>query len=315
MQHFCTVLDTVFNREGFGERAGTLGLKTVAASAQFPIIPSLKDGTGSIAAMGREADPTRDPPVVEEEDDGEPRFTAAPEAKRAIHLGGISELWLMESPEGELRWGDPGAREATLALVDGWASTVLHRLALEPLTLAGLDRAIPGLDRAEIEPCLRAMERLGMLESRAGDGGEETYALTEWGREGVASLIAAARLERVSGEGAPIEEIDVQATFALALPLVRLRGERAGTCALTVDLGAPGEPRICGGTARFEDGRLAAWSPEVAEAPDTRAWGGVDGWFRAVVEGRLDGLGAEGDTRLAASILEALHARLFAIEE
>lgn len=315
MQHFPTVLDAVFNREGFGERAGTLGLKTVAASAEFPIIPSLKDGTGSIAAMGREADPARDLPGVEGEDGGEPRFTAAPEAKRAIHLGGISELWLMESPEGELRWGDPRALEATLVLVDGWASTVIHRLAVEPLTLAGLDRAIPDLDREEIEPCLRAMQRSGQLESRPGAEGEQVYALTEWGREAVASLIAAARLERVSGEGEPIEDIDVQAVFALALSLARLRVERSGTCALTVDLGAEGEPRPCGGTARFEDGRLAAWSSEVAEAPDARAWGGVDGWFRAVVEARLDGLGADGDTCLATSILEALHERLFAIDE
>jgi len=107
----------------------------------------------------------------------------------------------------------------------------------------------------------------------------------------------------------------VRGGFALALPQLRLRGELSGSCALAVELDGADEPEAAGVTARFARGRLASWEPGFAPDADARAWGGVDGWFRAVIEGRLDGMAAAGDTRLAAAILEALHERLFAPEE
>jgi hypothetical protein len=36
--------------------------------------------------------------------------------------------------------------------------------------------------------------------------------------------------------------------------------------------------------------RLASWQPGLATDADARAWGGLDGWFRAAIEGRLDGM-------------------------
>jgi hypothetical protein len=309
-------LDFLFNRGGFGERAGTLGLRTIAHSAKFPILPMLDNSLDRLEALGREPEPEPElPDEDEEEDDGEPRYRATPEGTRAIHLAGMTELWLMESPEGELRWGEERARNVTLGLVDGWASTVVHRLAAEPLTLDELDTAILHLDRDEIEPCLETMSRDGQVELRAGRDGVDSYALTEWGRRGIASLIASARLEQTAGEGDPIEDIDVQAAFGLSLPLLRLRGDRSGSCALTVDLGGLDDPRPAEVTAGFEEGRLAAWAPGGGEDADTRISGGVEGWFRAVIEGRLDGLAAEGEVRLASAVLEGLHAQLFALED
>lgn len=304
------MLDFLFDRSGFGERAGTLGLRMVASSAEFPIVPRF-DSLERLESLGREPEPARDPPAGARADDDEPRYRAAPEGPRAIHLAGMAELWLVDSPEGATRWGEKRARETTIALADGWASTVIHRLAVEPLTLDGLDRAIRHLDRDEIEACLKTMGRNGLVESRPGDG-ETLYALTEWAHGGIVSLIASARLEQMASDPNPVEDIDVQAGFGLALSLVRLRGDVSGTCALTVDVGGRRPAAV---TARFEGGRLAAWHPGADESPDARITGALAGWFRAVIEGRLDGLAAEGDVRLATAILEGLHEGLFALEE
>lgn len=309
------MLDFLFNRGGFGERAGTLGLKTIANAAKFPILPVLDDNLERLAALGREREPERDLTAYEEEDDGELRYTVAPEGPRSIHLAGLAELWLIESPEGELRWGDRRARKVALGLADGWASTLLHRLAAGPLTLDELDAAVLHLDREEVESCLKTMSRDGEVEPRAGHNGVDAYALTEWGRRGIALLIASARLEHMAGDADPIEEIDVQAAFGLALPLLRLRGGRSGSCVLTVDLGGLDEPQPTEATARFEDGRLASWSPGAGEDADARISGGVEGWFRAVIEGRFDRLAGEGDARLAGAVLEGLHEQLFALDD
>lgn len=306
--------DFLFDRGGFGERIGTLGLRMVANSAKFPIVPKLHDGLRSLASLGREPEPAPDPPGDEGADDDEPRYRAAPEGPRAIHLAGMAELWLVESPEGATRWGEKRARETTIALADGWASTVVHRLAVEPLTLDGLDREILHLDRDEIEACLEPMGRNGLVESRPGDG-ETLYALTEWGRGGIVSLIASARLEQMAADPDPVEAIDVQAAFGLALPMLRLRGDLSGACELTVDVGGLDDPRPAAVTAHFEGGRLAAWRPGADESPDARIAGALGGWFRAVIEGRFDRLAAEGDVRLATAILEGLHEHLFALDE
>lgn len=160
-------------------------------------------------------------------------------------------------------------------------------------------------------------ERAGSLGVRmVAKSARFPIALTEWGRGCIASLIASARMERRQIPGVPsIEELDVRGAFGLALPLLRLRGEPSGSCALEVDLDEAGGSVPAGVTARFQRGRLASWQPGLAEDADARAWGNVDGWFRAVIEGRLDGMAAAGDTRLATAILEALHERLFGFEE
>ncbi|HZK15519.1 MAG TPA: hypothetical protein VFC52_02890 [Solirubrobacterales bacterium] len=46
-----------------GGRTGALGLSTVANSARFPVIPVLREGLESLAALGRE-------PAPEPEEDG-----------------------------------------------------------------------------------------------------------------------------------------------------------------------------------------------------------------------------------------------------
>jgi DNA-binding HxlR family transcriptional regulator len=235
-----------------------------------------------------------------------------PSGREALAVRGLLDEWLARNPQGAIAAAGDAGCEAVEALADGWASMLLHALAAEPLVVAELEVVAESAGQTAIVSRLEAMLRLAMVERRRAGGGAAAYAPTDWLREGVVPLSAAARLERRhhGAERPPIGADDVRAAFQLALPLLRLPGEHSGACRLVVELGS-GE---AGATVQVENGRILACLPGLEDDADATCRGDVRAWFLAVIDGGPERVTLEGDRPLAGSIVEGLHARLFAEE-
>jgi DNA-binding HxlR family transcriptional regulator len=206
---------------------------------------------------------------------------------------------------------DPRSGAAIVSLLCGWSATVTHALAAEPLTVDELERSIRIVDRETVEETLEAMERSGLVEALPGEGGR--CELTEWGREGIAPLVASARYERLhpADYALPPDVLDVEAAFQMALPLVQLPAGLRGRCRLGVWI--PGGGRtMAGATAEVQDGRVASSTTLLDESPETWITGLPLHWCEAVIDpSAVAKLKSGGDAELTGALLQALHERLF----
>jgi len=223
-------------------------------------------------------------------------------------VGGPVEAWLAGHPDGELPVASDAAAEAVEMLAEGWATTLFHAVAQRPLSSGELAGAGELADGEPLERTLAAMLRLGMLERRPGGRGKALHAPTDWLREGIAPLIAAARSERQSADAAPIEALDVTGAFQLAVPLLLLPAEHSGACALIVELE---DGVMAGATACFEEGRPAACEPGPRAGADAYCRADAAAWFNAVIDGAGRQIETSGNHDLARTVLAALHERLF----
>jgi hypothetical protein len=162
--------------------------------------------------------------------------------------------------------------------------------------------------RARVE----AMAIEGLLEELP-DGAEPRYAVTDWGRLAVAPLAAAARMELryPPGGTAPIAVADVEAAFRLALPLLRLPAEAAGSCALAVGLEPEVAAQPVGVTVHVEEGRLASLEPGIDPEAGALASASAGDWLDTLVERDVDRVQRPGNRRLARILVEELHETLF----
>lgn len=232
----------------------------------------------------------------------------------------VAQRWLHDAPGGPLTLGEEGAGAALGALAAGWSSTIVHTLAAQPSTFHQLERSIGGIGRVELRERLGAMRRAGLIEPRPSDGEGAIYTVTDWLRAGIAPLIAAARVERRDpGPGmAPIEALDVGATFLLTLPLLTLPSALSGACRLEVELDGEedGErqPRATGATAWVDACRVT--SCELRLDPEAAAWatGDAGGWLDSVIDPSARGVRTGGQSYLGGALLESLHQRLFGIQ-
>lgn len=192
-------------------------------------------------------------------------------------------------------------------LAEGWATTLFHAVADRPLPAGELAEAVGGIDPEALECTLEAMRRIGLLERLPDKGGQALHAATDWLREGIAPLIAAARSEGQSADAAPIEPLDVTAAFQLAVALLRLPPERHGACAMIVEL----DGGMAGATACLEEGRVVACEPGPRAGADAYCRGDVAAWFEAVIEGAGQQVETSGNHDLARAVIAALHERLF----
>lgn len=227
-----------------------------------------------------------------------------------LFVAATMERWLRNCPSGPLELGLRGAH-ALAPLVCSWSATVTHALAPEALTLAELGRMVGILDREAVAGHVEAMERCGQVEAVTGDT-ETRYRLTDWGREGIAPIVAAVRYECRYPEDdvLPPDVFDVEAAFQMALPLLRLPSELRGSCRLGVRI-TGGEPLIAGATALVDEGRVLSYSPLLDENPETWAMGTPLDWCEAVVDPTTEKVETGGHRELAAALLTALHERLF----
>lgn len=247
-------------------------------------------------------------------DDANPKYRITPAGGEALAVRKRIDAWLARHPLGELPGSGDAAGEAIEALAESWASMILHTLAAGPRTVAELREAVEDTDRVAIEHLLETMRRLAMLERLPGEHGEASYAITDWLREGMGPLAAAARLERRhnAAEATPIEPLDVTVAFQLALPLLRLPGEYSGSCALAVEVSGD----LAGATARVEEGRVVECEPSPRESGvDASCTGDIRAWFRAVIDGGVKRMEVDGNRHLAQAVIKGLHERFFAHKE
>jgi DNA-binding HxlR family transcriptional regulator len=204
--------NTVTGRDGSGARAGTRTLNLVAAPLNAPIMRALQEEPKRQADLrdeiGHAAQTTLRTQLKKLCDAGaikkrrRNRFPGVLEyglTKAGVDLlsvAGSLEAWLRKSPVGPLELSSRPARAAVKALANGWEATIAHALADTALTLTELNNAIAQLSYPSVERRLAAMRLAGLVEARNTDGPGTPYGLTEWAREGLGLIAAAARWER-----------------------------------------------------------------------------------------------------------------------
>ena len=330
--------DSPIEAGGFRARAGALTLLFVAGSPAREVLLEMLEQARDGGLLGPILDPDElaayedeageDEAVADEEDLPEdedymedelgrmigpntPMRTSA-KGDQFLFVAFAMERWLRNCPVGPRELGPAGA-EAIAPLACCWSAGVTHALAERPRTLAELESAVGILDREVVEEHVEALGRTGQVEATA-DGDEVRYALTAWGREGIAPIIAAVRYERHYPEDdvLPPDIRDVEAAFELVLPLLRLPADLSGSCRLGVQIPG-GEPLMAGATVQVEEGRVASSSPLLEQEPENWATGSPLDWMDTVVDPTAGRIKSGGDTRLANALLEALHETLFGI--
>jgi hypothetical protein len=159
------------------------------------------------------------------------------------------------------------------------------------------------------------MGHSGQVEALPGDG--KRYTLSEWGREGIAPLIAPIRYERLHPADYALapDVLDVEAAFQMALPLLRLPAGLRGSCRLGVWIPG-GERTMAGATVEIQGGRVASSTPLLDESPDTWVTGLPLHWCEAATDPSVVAkLKSGGDAQLTGALLQALHERLFGLHE
>jgi DNA-binding HxlR family transcriptional regulator len=226
------------------------------------------------------------------------------------------DRWLGQAPEAPLRLGSGAAKAAIKALAEGWSTTMLRALAAGPLSLTELDRVIGALSYPSLERRLAALRLTGQVEARASNGRGTPYGLTDWAREGVGPLAAAARWERCNlpRDTAPIGRIDAEAIFLLTVPLLSLTDDVSGSCRMAVEIPGGDGRRLAGVVVAVENGRIESCTSRLQGTPNAWALGSAAAWLEAIVDADTDRIEPGGDGRLAHALLDCLHRALFGAE-
>jgi DNA-binding HxlR family transcriptional regulator len=220
------------------------------------------------------------------------------------------EWWLSQSPKGSISLESGAAKGIIKAFVDGWGSTMMADLASRPMSLTELDRRIADLSYPALERRLSSMRLAGLIESQPGDGTGTPYAVTEWARRGIAPLAAATRCERVHmcDRAAPITQGDIEAAFMLALPLVGLPTDAAGSCQLEVEADSVVREQA-GVWVEIEHGKVVACASGLGPSPTAFAVGSASMWFAAIKDDTASLL-STGGGQLPEGLVKGLHSAL-----
>jgi DNA-binding HxlR family transcriptional regulator len=317
------------NGSGNGARSGAQTLVLLSTPLNVPILRALAEGpkqqvelrqeTGSPAQTTLRAQLKRLEEIGALEKQRRNRFPGVLEyelsaaGRGLLFVADTIERWLAQGPEGVVALGDSSAKAAIKALAEGWSTTMLRALATGPLTLTELDRVITSLSYPSLERRLAAMRLAGHIEACTNDGPGTPYALTDWGRQGIGPLAAAARWERrhMPQSTLPIGRIDIETALLLSLPLLSLSDDLFGSCRMAVELPGGRELRLAGVVVAVENGRIASCTSRLEGTPDAWALGSVAAWLDAVIEADTDRIEPGGDTHLARALLDALHRELF----
>lgn len=239
-------------------------------------------------------------------------YTVSNDGREALFVAGTIERWLGQAPDGPIEYGTTLAKRAVAVLVESWSAAVVHALTREPMTSAELADTVEGLDRRQLQHHLNTMRGVGMVEM-LGSGSGALYELTDWLRLGIAPLIASARLERskeMSGT-TPVDGLDVDAGFRMALGVTKLPEELSGVCRLRLNLDEGREDKLSGVTARIERGEIVSCEASIEEKADAWALGTLDGWLDTVIDLDAKGVRTGGDEWLTGAAVAAIHSALF----
>jgi DNA-binding HxlR family transcriptional regulator len=223
------------------------------------------------------------------------------------------QRWLDLAPEGPIPLGSIAAKSATKALVDGWSTGIVRALAARPFALTELHRLLSQLSYPSLERRLTAMRVIGQVEATRDRGSRGTpYKATEWLRQAVAPLIAAASWERrsIPAETRPLSRIDVEAAFLLAAPLLELPPEVSGVCRLTVELRNGSGTDYAGVKVSLAEGRVASCLTRLAGDADAWVSGSPTDWLGWGNGSGGDRIEVSGQVSLARTLLDAFLAAL-----
>lgn len=318
------------NREvGNGGRAGTQTLALLSAPINVQVLQALAEEPRSLTDLRRHAG---SPPATtmrgrlrtlvetgvlvrrrQSDFPGALDYELTSIGRELLAVVDALRSWLADSPHGPVELGSAAAKGAIKAFVEGWGTSMLRGLAARPLTLTELDRLIAGVSYPSLERRLAAMRLAGQIEPCPSRERGTPYAVTPWLRRAMAPLATAFRWERanVAGHTRPIGQIDAEAAFLLAFPLVRLEPEISGRCRLAIELRAGGEDRVGGVLVEVEEGRVVSCSTRNREAADAWASGSAASWLSAVIEHDPGKLEMGGDCGLAGALVDGLHGTLF----
>jgi DNA-binding HxlR family transcriptional regulator len=220
------------------------------------------------------------------------------------------ECWLNQAPQGPISLETGAAKGVVKAFVDGWGSTIMADLATRPMSLTELDRRIADLSYPALERRLSSMRLAGLIEPRPADSAGTPYAVTEWARLGVVPLATATRCERVhlARRAPPLTHGDIEAAFMLALPLVGMPPDVAGSCQLQVEADAVVGERA-GVRVEIERGKVVACASGFTSNAGAFAIGSASTWFVAIKDGKAELLSTDG-SQLAEGLVIALHSAL-----
>lgn len=243
---------------------------------------------------------------------GAAEYELLPAGRQLNEVVDALQAWLLASPDGPLEVGSTAGKSSTKALAEGWSSGLVRALAAKPLTLTEVSQLINGLSYHSLDRRLTAMRLAGLIEPAPAPRRGTPYQVTDWLRQGIGPLAAAARWERrnAAERTSPIRPIDVEAAFLLALPLVQVGPEQSGTCRLLVDSPNGGSRRRAGVVVEVDDGRIASCVTRIEAEVDASAVGSAAAWARAVLARDPEGLEFSGRRPLAISLSLGLHSAL-----
>jgi DNA-binding HxlR family transcriptional regulator len=233
-----------------------------------------------------------------------------PMGHELLDVAGRLDVWLGKAPDGPIALDSGSAKGAIRALIDGWGSTMMRVLAANPLSLTELDSQISDLSYPALERRLSSMRIAGLVEAQKSQGSGTPYAVTDWARLGVAPLAAASHCEllHLAPGSTLVSEVDVEAAFLLAAPLVGLPEPVAGACQLEVEPTPGVISRSTGVQVRIERGRVVSCVSRLEPRPPAFAVGSAVRWFNAVNHGELGELRFGGSRQLAEDVVRGLHA-------
>jgi len=206
--------------------------------------------------------------------------------RKLLFVADTLERWLERAPEGPLELGGAAAKAAVRALAESWSTTMLRALAAKPLTLTALDGVIASHNFPFLERGLTAMRLVGLVKACEGDGRGTPCEVTEWGRHGIAPMMAATRWERRHApvETASFTKLDVETVFLLAAALLSTPADVAGSCRMAVELRNGKRHSLAGLVVAVRDGRVASRTTSLAGYPEAWVSGDLSAWEGKVSE-------------------------------
>ena len=217
--------------------------------------------------------------------------------------------WLARSPQGSMQLGSAEAKNAIKALVDGWSANLARTLAARPLSLTGLNAAIVAVSYPSLERRLMAMRLRGLVQATQGESRSTPYVVTDWLREAVGPLAAAAGWEQrhQPGSAAPIGGRDAEAALLLTMPLLRLPEDVSGTCRLAVEVGDGQVDHGLGVIVEARNGAVVSRAADLEGSATAWARGSPRAWLAAMTASNAGSLELGGEPGLAAALVEAIH--------
>jgi DNA-binding HxlR family transcriptional regulator len=307
-------------------RAGGLALSVLATPLNFQVLRALADHPMRLAELRKRTGlpaqttlrghlanlsalgvvskrPTQQMPYAVENE-------LTPMGRELLDVADRLQVWLQMAPDGPISLESVASKGAIKALIDGWGSRMMRALAARPLSLTELDSLISDLSYPALERRLSSMRIAGLVEAQLGRGVGTPYGVTEWARKGIAPIAAASHCELVhlGPRSAPVTQIDIEAAFLLATPLVGLSEPVAGLCQLEVEPTPGLIPTPTGVQVVIEEGRVVSCVSRLEPDPPAYAVGSAIKWFNAVRDGQIGELRFGGSPKIAEDVVAGLHA-------